>query len=311
MRYLAGAYRHLDGRREDVDCAAEFASGGDPLATKPFAFVLMPFDDSFGDIYKLGIQAVATECGVIAERVDEQTYSETMLERIYRQIDIADFIIADMTGKNPNVFYEVGYAHAKGKLCTLLTQSPDDIPFDLKHHRHIIYDGSIQTLKKKLKSEIKWLKSEREKQTTKPFTIELKSYDGQLVATAYSATAEMEFTFDITNKTKVRSPEIEAIYVYTGDAWKLTNGGRECPSVPTDEKRILKHFIQSPLPRLSPGSWMQVKMEGKKVVWSKFSGDDLEEKYRLSGYMLFEIVTSDGNFIERLELDSEVEEVPF
>jgi len=107
----------------------------------------MPFTSDFDDIYKLGIQAAATECGVIAERVDEQTYTETILERIYRQIDTADFIIADMTGKNPNVFYEVGYAHARGKLCTLLTQSTDDIPFDLKHHRHIIYNGSIKTLK--------------------------------------------------------------------------------------------------------------------------------------------------------------------
>lgn len=69
------------------------------MAAKPFAFVLMPFEDSFADIYKLGIQAAATECGVVAERVDEQTFSETILERIYRQIDTADFVIADMTGR--------------------------------------------------------------------------------------------------------------------------------------------------------------------------------------------------------------------
>src|SRR5258708_2500526 len=99
----------------------------------------MPFDDRFSDIYKLGIQATAAECGVVAERVDEQKFSEPILERIYRQIANADFIIADMTGRNPNVFYEVGYAHALGKLCTLLTQDVNDIPFDLKHHRHIVY----------------------------------------------------------------------------------------------------------------------------------------------------------------------------
>ena len=48
-----------------------------------------------------------------AERVDEQIYKEGILERIYRQIESADIIIADMSGQNPNVFYEVGYAHAK------------------------------------------------------------------------------------------------------------------------------------------------------------------------------------------------------
>src|SRR3954452_23592229 len=64
------------------------------------------------------------------------------LERIYRQIELADIIIADMSGKNPNVFYEVGYAHAKQKLCILLTANADDIPFDLKHQRHIVYGES-------------------------------------------------------------------------------------------------------------------------------------------------------------------------
>jgi len=53
---------------------------------KPFAFVLMPFDEKFKDIYKFGIKAVANEIGVVAERVDEQHFSETILERVYRQI---------------------------------------------------------------------------------------------------------------------------------------------------------------------------------------------------------------------------------
>jgi len=52
-----------------------------------------------------------------------------------------------MTGRNPNVFYEVGYAHALGKTVILLTRNTDDIPFDLKHYPHIIYGGSIAGLK--------------------------------------------------------------------------------------------------------------------------------------------------------------------
>jgi hypothetical protein len=93
---------------------------------KHFAFVLMPFDKAFDDVYKLGIKgAVASFEDVIAERVDEQIYREGILERIYRQIEAADIIIADMTGQNPNVFYEVGYAHAKGKLCILLTSNAE------------------------------------------------------------------------------------------------------------------------------------------------------------------------------------------
>lgn len=112
-----------------------------------FAFVLMPFNEEFDDIYKFGIKEAAAELEVLAERVDEQLYSEGILERIYRQIEVADIVIADMSGQNPNVFYEVGYAHAKEKLCILLTSDSNDIPFDLKHHRHIIYDGSIKKLR--------------------------------------------------------------------------------------------------------------------------------------------------------------------
>ena len=68
-----------------------------------FAFVLMPFSENLDDIYRLGIKEPATTLGIKAERVDEQLYREPILERIYRQIEVADIVIADMTGRNPNV----------------------------------------------------------------------------------------------------------------------------------------------------------------------------------------------------------------
>lgn len=83
-----------------------------------------------------------------------------MLDRIYRQIDVADFIIADLSNRNANVFYELGYAHAKDKICILLTKDATDIPFDLKHKRHIVYGGSIAYLKEELSKNIKWAKAE-------------------------------------------------------------------------------------------------------------------------------------------------------
>ncbi len=128
-----------------------------------FAFVLMPFDEKFNDIYKYGIKETANKIGIKAERVDEQMYSEGMLTRIYSQIDQAHLIITDMTGRNPNVFYEVGYAHAKNKICLHLTQESIDIPFDLQHQRHIIYKGSIEILKEKLLENLIWAKEQIEK----------------------------------------------------------------------------------------------------------------------------------------------------
>lgn len=123
---------------------------------KPFVFVLMPFAEAFDDIYQLGIKAAVTEAGAYAERLDEQIFTEGMLDRIFNQISKADVVVADMTGRNPNVFYEVGYAHALGKTVLLVTESSDDIPFDLKHQQHLVYDGKISKLKDMLKQKIVW-----------------------------------------------------------------------------------------------------------------------------------------------------------
>ena len=123
---------------------------------KPFVFVLMPFDKKFDDVYELGIKTACNNVNAYAERVDEQIYKESILERIYNQIDKADIIVADLTGRNPNVFYETGYAHALGKQVILLTQKADDIPFDLKHYYHIVYGGRIKDLIPELQKRINW-----------------------------------------------------------------------------------------------------------------------------------------------------------
>jgi len=123
---------------------------------KPFVFVLMPFEDAFNDIYLYGIKQTCSDAGAYAERVDEQSFDERILDRIYNQIAKADIVISDMTGQNPNVFYETGYAHALDKRVILLTQNTDDIPFDLKHHAHVVYDGSIEKLNAGLSEKIRW-----------------------------------------------------------------------------------------------------------------------------------------------------------
>jgi hypothetical protein len=123
---------------------------------KPFVFVLMPFDEKFGDVYVLGIRQACADAGAYCERVDEQLFEESILDRIYNQIAKADLVIADMTGRNPNVFYEAGYAHALGKRVILLTQKSEDIPFDLKHYPHIIYEGRIAYLRSELERRVRW-----------------------------------------------------------------------------------------------------------------------------------------------------------
>src|SRR6266581_2118569 len=136
----------------------------DSTTPKPFVFVLMPFDAGFDDIYKFGIKGAAEEAGAYAERVDEQIFTEGILERVLNQINKADVILADVTGRNPNVFYEVGYAHALGKVVLLLTQNADDIPFDLKHRPHTVYGGKIEALRTALVTRLQWAIAESRKQ---------------------------------------------------------------------------------------------------------------------------------------------------
>ncbi len=130
---------------------------------KPFVFVLMPIKPEFNDIYKYGIKGAADDVGAYAERLDEQIFTEGMLDRIFNQISKADVVVADMTGRNANVFYEVGYAHALGKIVLLQTQNAEDIPFDLKHRQHTVYDG-IEDLRRALVPRLEWAIAESRKQ---------------------------------------------------------------------------------------------------------------------------------------------------
>jgi len=153
-----------------------------PTKPKPFVFVLMPFDKELDDTYKFGIKDAAKDAECYAERLDEQIFEEGMLERIFNQISKADVIVADMTGRNPNVFYEVGYAHALNKIVLLLTQKKEDIPFDLQHRQHIIYAGSIKTLKNELTEKLKWAVKESK---TREVTVESERF------TVYIETEEL------------------------------------------------------------------------------------------------------------------------
>jgi Nucleoside 2-deoxyribosyltransferase len=152
------------------------------LRPKPFVFVLMPFASDFDDVYKLGIKPACENAGAYAERIDEQLFGESILDRIYNQISKADIIVADMTGRNPNVFYEVGYAHALGKRVILLTQQEKDIPFDLKHYPHIIYKGRISDLGIDLEKRVRWVLDNPESQGTRPEWNLQFYHDGQLLS---------------------------------------------------------------------------------------------------------------------------------
>jgi nucleoside 2-deoxyribosyltransferase len=281
------------------------------MTEKTFVFVLMPFDAGFTDIYSLGIKATVEHADMFAERVDEQVFHrEGILERIYNQIEIADFIIADMSGRNPNVFYEVGYAHAKNKLCILLTKDLNDIPFDLKHHRHIIYSSALD-LKGKLRQDIEYVKEQLALREI-PIRVSLGKISADLEKTKYYATASVSIRFDMQNSTQSTSPDIDAIYFYTGNGWSFSQDQFECPTSDSDLPDFkIRHFIKSPVQRLNREGWAPIKITGRKTVGTAFRGETLLDSYDLSGRALVRIRTSKGDFDSKMDLKVTADEIPF
>jgi DNA-binding NtrC family response regulator len=129
------------------------------------AFVVMPFSRRFNNIYRLAIQEPLRQLGLTCERADELQATGNLLTAIYQRLQQADVIIGDMTGKNPNVFYEIGFAHGIGRDVILLTQKLSDIPSDLRLHRHIIYGTDLVKLKDELIKAVKALEAETEAQS--------------------------------------------------------------------------------------------------------------------------------------------------
>ena len=100
--------------------------------------VMMPFEPQFSPVYK-SIQAAANQSGFKCTRADDIWNHSTVVQDIFSLIFESFIVVCDFTGKNPNVFYETGIAHTLGKHVIPITQSENDVPFDLKHHRYLKY----------------------------------------------------------------------------------------------------------------------------------------------------------------------------
>jgi len=102
-------------------------------------FVLMPFDPVFTDVWHLGIKSTVEKLGLTCKRANEFLHSRDIMEEIRENIRRSRLIIADMTTSNPNVFYELGYAHALQKEVLLITRDRSSVPFDLRGVNNIGY----------------------------------------------------------------------------------------------------------------------------------------------------------------------------
>lgn len=107
-------------------------------------FVLMPFAAAFDRLYRDVVVPAIQEAGLTPLRADEVFSPTPIVEDVWRHIASARLIVADVTQKNPNVFYELGIAHTIGKPVIVLTQSSSDVPFDIAYLRYFSYRDDEQ-----------------------------------------------------------------------------------------------------------------------------------------------------------------------
>jgi hypothetical protein len=99
---------------------------------------MMPFQPSFTPVYET-LQRTAKTAGLRCRRADDIWENPAVIQDVVSLIDRSSVVICDCSTRNPNVFYEIGIAHALGREVILITQSAEDIPFDLRHLRYVQY----------------------------------------------------------------------------------------------------------------------------------------------------------------------------
>jgi hypothetical protein len=114
-------------------------------------FVLMPFGRQFDEVH----HAIRSACEapdllLSCSRADDFYGAGHIMEDILKGIVHSEYIVADVSGKNPNVFYELGIAHCckPPSKVIILSQTMDDVPFDLRHLRCILYRADPPGLRK-------------------------------------------------------------------------------------------------------------------------------------------------------------------
>ena len=113
------------------------------VGTHDCCFVMQPFAGSLGTYFELIYRPAIEKAGLRAVRADAEIFATgKIMDQVWNGINAARVLVAELTSRNPNVYYELGLAHAMEKPVVLVAAKEDDVPFDLQHIRVIYYDTS-------------------------------------------------------------------------------------------------------------------------------------------------------------------------
>ena len=130
-----------------------------PLGTANYrpntAFVMMAIDDSKPELedIRTGIKEVFEEFGIVAITADEIEHEEAITDRILSEIESSEFLVADLTHERPNVYYEIGHAHALNKRVILMRKKGTNLHFDVAHRNCPEYENATD-LKRRLRKRL-------------------------------------------------------------------------------------------------------------------------------------------------------------
>ncbi|HUN05393.1 MAG TPA: hypothetical protein PLQ56_02280 [Aggregatilineales bacterium] len=122
---------------------------GKPATGRQFkadAFMIMPFRPEFDGVYTGIIRPLMGDLKLTIQRGDEFTSTQgVVMEDVWAALNACRFVIAEITGGNDNVFYELGIAHTLNLPAILITQAtaPEQVPFDIRHLRYIKYENTV------------------------------------------------------------------------------------------------------------------------------------------------------------------------
>lgn len=140
----------LYNRWKERDALAKprfFEVGEWPMPKTHDVAIMMPFQPEFDPVYD-AIKAACDGAVAIPRRVDEIYRPSKIADDIFTTIVQSRLVICDITGRNPNVLYEAGLAHANNIQVIMIAQSDGDIPFDLRHFRYFTYLNNGEGLRK-------------------------------------------------------------------------------------------------------------------------------------------------------------------
>lgn len=156
LNYLKsfGFDRDLTSAKPDDAVVGDASRESTPREFLDTCFMMMPFGGHYDTYYREVYAPAIKDAGFEPVRADEIFQTGTVMEQIWTQLEKCFVVLAELTGRNPNVFYEMGLAHAAKKPVVFVSASLEDVPFDLKHLRIVLYDTSNPFWGDKLRKDI-------------------------------------------------------------------------------------------------------------------------------------------------------------